>query len=129
MRRISNRVTHAQYFTTRLFLRSTANRIFMTSVARTTFPRERILQAAADLFAEAGFRGASTRDIARTALVNDATVYRHFSSKKDLFAAVLEADLQKLRVRADLLVQVANAEDLRSALCLIFALLTTSLAE
>jgi glutamine---fructose-6-phosphate transaminase (isomerizing) len=90
--------------------------------------RERILFAATDLFAQLGFNGASTRDIARLAAVNDATVYRHFSSKKNLFVTVLEAELQKLRVRADLQVEAANAEDLRSALCVIFALLTDALA-
>ena len=100
----------------------------MTTVASATNPQERILHAATDLFAQVGFNGASTRDIARLAAVNDATVYRHFVSKKNLFVAVLEAELQKLRVRPDLLVQVANAEDLRSALCVVFELLTDALA-
>lgn len=100
----------------------------MTPVASATNPQERILHAATDLFAQVGFNGASTRDIARLAAVNDATVYRHFVSKKNLFVTVLEAELQKLRVRPDLLVQVANAEDLRSALCVIFELLTDALA-
>ena len=100
----------------------------MTPTVSATNPQKRILHAAADLFAQVGFNGASTRDIARLASVNDATVYRHFSSKKDLFAAVLEAELQKLRVRADLLMHVANVEDVRAALCVIFELLTEALA-
>jgi AcrR family transcriptional regulator len=100
----------------------------MTPVAIATNPQERILQAATDLFSQVGFNGASTRDIARLAAVNDATIYRHFASKKNLFVTVLEAELQKLRVRPDLLVQVANAEDLRSALGVIFELLTDALA-
>jgi len=100
----------------------------MTLVAGTTNPQERILQAATDLFAEVGYSGASTRDIARIAAVNDATVYRHFSSKKVLFAAVLEGELKKLSVRADLMVNVANAEDIRSALTVIFELLNEALA-
>ena len=91
-------------------------------------PQERILQAATDLFAEVGFSGASTRDIARMAAVNDATVYRHFSSKKNLFAAVLEAELRKLSVRADILLKVSNTDDLQSALRIIFELLTEALA-
>ncbi len=100
----------------------------MPPVASATKPQERILHAAAELFARVGFNGASTRDIARLAAVNDATVYRHFSSKKNLFAAVLEAELQKLSVRADLLMHVANVEDLQSALGVIFELLTEALA-
>lgn len=100
----------------------------MTSVAGATNSRERILQAARDLFSEVGFSGASTRDIARMAAVNDATVYRHFSSKKDLFIAVLESDLKQLTFRADLLLHVSNTDDLRSALRIIFELLTEALA-
>jgi AcrR family transcriptional regulator len=98
----------------------------MTSVASAT-SQERILQAATDLFSEVGFSGASTRDIARMAAVNDATVYRHFSSKKDLFTAVLEGELRKLSVRADLLLHVSNTDDLQSALRIIFELLTEAL--
>ena len=91
-------------------------------------PQERILQAAAELFAEVGYSGASTRDIARIAAVNDATVYRHFSSKNKLFGAVLEAELKKLSVRVDLMVHVVDAKDVRSALSVIFDLLTEALA-
>jgi AcrR family transcriptional regulator len=100
----------------------------MTFVTGATNPQERILHAAADLFAEVGYSGASTRDIAKMAAVNDATVYRHFLSKKVLFAAVLEAELKKLSVRADLMVHVANAENIRAALAVIFELLTEALA-
>jgi AcrR family transcriptional regulator len=99
----------------------------MMSVTGATNPQKRILQAATDLFAEVGFSGASTRDIARMAAVNDATVYRHFSSKKKLFAAVIETELHKLRDRADLLLRVMNADDVRSAPLVIFELLTEAL--
>src|SRR5579862_7811728 len=100
----------------------------MTLITGAINPQERILHAAANLFAEVGYSGASTRDIAKMAAVNDATVYRHFSSKKVLFAAVLETELQKLSVRANLIVHIANAEDIRSALTAIFELLTEALA-
>ena len=100
----------------------------MNSVASAADPQKRILQAATALFAAVGFSGASTRDIARMAVVNDATVYRHFRSKRDLFAAVLEAELQELRIRSDLLMHVPDSEDSRPALCVIFELLTELLA-
>src|ERR1700722_5364953 len=99
----------------------------MTSVASAT-PQERILQAATDLFSEGGFSGASTRDIARMAAVNGATVYRHFLSKKQLFVAVLEAELRKLRVRSVLLLHITDTDDLQSALRIVFKLLTEALA-
>jgi AcrR family transcriptional regulator len=47
-------------------------------------PRERILRAAADLFASTGYRGATTRRIAEAASVNEVTLFRHFGSKQEL---------------------------------------------
>jgi AcrR family transcriptional regulator len=46
--------------------------------------RERILDAAAKLYAETGFRGATTRRIAERAGVNEITLFRHFGSKTRL---------------------------------------------
>ena len=46
--------------------------------------RDRILQAAATLYAETGFRGATTRRIAERAGVNEITLFRHFGSKTRL---------------------------------------------
>lgn len=47
-------------------------------------PRTRILEAAARVFAETGYRGATTRRIAQEADVNEVTLFRHFGSKDDL---------------------------------------------
>ena len=47
-------------------------------------PRERILRAAAALFADTGYRGATTRRIAERAAVNEVTLFRHFGSKQEL---------------------------------------------
>jgi AcrR family transcriptional regulator len=46
--------------------------------------REEILKAAARLYCEAGFRGTTTRGVAREAGVNEVTVFRHFGSKEAL---------------------------------------------
>jgi AcrR family transcriptional regulator len=46
--------------------------------------REEILKAAARLYCETGFRGTTTRGIAREAGVNEVTVFRHFGSKEAL---------------------------------------------
>jgi len=46
--------------------------------------RERILKAAADVYAASGFRGATTRRIAEHAGVNEVTLFRHFGSKTRL---------------------------------------------
>jgi AcrR family transcriptional regulator len=60
-------------------------------------PQDRILDAAEQMFAEAGFDGASLRDIVREAGVNLATVYYYFESKEGLIAAVIERRLGPLR--------------------------------
>jgi AcrR family transcriptional regulator len=53
--------------------------------------REALLHAAAELFAAKGFAGTSTKEIAKAANTSETTIYRHFSSKADLFStAVLE---------------------------------------
>jgi AcrR family transcriptional regulator len=49
-----------------------------------------IIQAAAYLFAQRGFSGASIADIARNAGIGKGTVYEYFDSKEDLFFAVFQ---------------------------------------
>src|SRR3954449_1660417 len=49
---------------------------------------ERIIRAATRLFAERGFDGVSTRDIAAAVDLNIATVHHHVGSKADLYDAV-----------------------------------------
>ncbi len=51
--------------------------------------RDRILDAALESFAEKGFSGTSTKEIARRAKVNEVTVFRQFKSKRALFSAVI----------------------------------------
>ena len=54
--------------------------------------RDQLLDAAARLYAEAGYRGATTRRIAMQAGVNEITLFRHFGSKDALMReAILRA--------------------------------------
>ena len=46
--------------------------------------RDRLLHAAARVYSETGFRGATTRRIAQEAGVNEITIFRHFGSKATL---------------------------------------------
>jgi AcrR family transcriptional regulator len=46
--------------------------------------RNQLIEAAARLYAEAGYRGATTRRIAGEAGVNEITLFRHFGSKDAL---------------------------------------------
>lgn len=52
--------------------------------------RSRILEAALQVFAETGYRGATTRRIAQIADVNEVTLFRHFGSKDDLLRSAVE---------------------------------------
>lgn len=52
--------------------------------------REQILQTAVDLFSQRGFRGTTTKEIARVAGVSEAMVFRHFATKDALYGAILD---------------------------------------
>ena len=53
--------------------------------------RRQILGVAMKLFAQQGFQGTTTRQIAERARVNEAIVFRHFPTKEELYWAVIEA--------------------------------------
>ncbi|UDY35376.1 TetR/AcrR family transcriptional regulator [Dermatobacter hominis] len=52
--------------------------------------RQRILDAATDLFIEKGYEGTSLREIAERVGVTKAALYYHFASKAEMVAALLE---------------------------------------
>jgi len=70
--------------------------------ATRTVTEARILEAAVQLFAQNGFKGASTRDIARLARVNEVTLFRYFPRKNDLFCAAAESRLSRVRMGREL---------------------------
>jgi AcrR family transcriptional regulator len=55
--------------------------------------RTRILAAAARVYAQYGFRGATTRLIANEAGVNEVTLFRTFGSKAELLQAMLQSQV------------------------------------
>jgi TetR/AcrR family transcriptional regulator len=65
--------------------------------------RQRILESSREVFARTGLHGARTRDLAKAAGINQATLFAHFASKEDLFAAAvlqpLTAQLEGIRER------------------------------
>ena len=60
------------------------------AVAPATSPRDALLGAAIELFAERGPASVSIRDIARHAEVHHSLVHRHFGTKDDLLAEAIE---------------------------------------
>jgi len=53
--------------------------------------RRVIVEAAVALFSRKGFRGTTTKEIAETAGCSEATIFKHFSTKEELYSAILEA--------------------------------------
>jgi AcrR family transcriptional regulator len=63
----------------------------MNNPARLTGDERRIaiVQAATQVFANNGFHGTTTRELAKAAGVSEALLYKHFPSKESLFSAML----------------------------------------
>jgi TetR/AcrR family transcriptional regulator len=53
--------------------------------------RRQLLKIAIESFARKGFGGTKTRDIAAAAGVSEAILFRHFTSKEDLYHAILDS--------------------------------------
>lgn len=76
------------------------------------FTRDQLLKAAAEVFAERGFEGASLQEVAARAGVTSATIYRHFESKADLLLGVVDEAIHALPLAESLRVnEVLAPED------------------
>jgi AcrR family transcriptional regulator len=78
--------------------------------------RARILAAARELFERNGTRGTTTREVAERAGVNEATLFRHFGSKRALLDAMREqaCGLEQFRAVLSTLAGASPAADLRT---------------
>jgi AcrR family transcriptional regulator len=76
---------------------------------------QRLLAAAARVFARDGLDGATTREIAREAGLNEVTLFRHFQTKERLLAAVIGSNFNTEKTRAQSL-PPATTGDLRADL-------------
>ena len=50
-----------------------------------------IVEAAIAFFSQKGFRGTTTKEIAEAAGCSEATIFKHFTTKEELYSAILEA--------------------------------------
>ena len=57
--------------------------------------RDRILETSIELFAEKGFNGTTTKEIAEKAEVNESLIFRHFSTKRELYGAIIEKKINE----------------------------------
>lgn len=82
----------------------------MPIAPKTSERTDKIVQAAAQLFARQGYHGTSTREIARLAEMSENTLFRHFEHKEDIFWAALREGLSGLRPRKDLLDSILECD-------------------
>ena len=87
----------------------------------------RIVEAAVQLFSRQGFKGTSTREIAQLADVNEATLFRYFPRKRDLFWAAADSRLQRVKLSRDLQSVLANDADPQQTIPLIISFMCDSL--
>jgi AcrR family transcriptional regulator len=74
--------------------------------------RQQIIEAAMELFAQKGFRGTTTRDLAAHAGVNEAIIFRHFKTKEELYSAIIEHKAGEHRkTQLEELERLADAND------------------
>jgi AcrR family transcriptional regulator len=74
--------------------------------------RQEIITSAMELFARKGFRGTTTRDLATHAEINEAIIFRHFSTKEELYRAIIEHKAAEDRdVRMEEFERLANTKD------------------
>ena len=71
--------------------------------------RRAIVQAALRVFSSGSYAGSTTAEIAREAGVSEPVLYRHFASKRDLWAACLDAAWEEFRDALDNLVDTTLA--------------------
>jgi AcrR family transcriptional regulator len=69
------------------------------SVGSRTMTREDILEAAAQVFRQKGFHGASMNDIADAVNLRKASLYHHVTSKQEMLVEILDQALQLLLER------------------------------
>ncbi|WP_447969499.1 TetR/AcrR family transcriptional regulator [Nitrospira sp. M1] len=77
-----------------------------------------IIASAARLFAAKGFTGTKTKVIAEHAGVSEALVFKHFPSKKDLYAAILEDQCPIPSILAELKTFADEQHDVKVFSCI-----------
>ena len=66
----------------------------ITRKLRAADRRRQIIEVAMALFSAKGFEGTTTREISRAAGVSEAIIFRHFATKEDLYAAIIDFIIQ-----------------------------------
>ena len=65
-----------------------------------TQTREKIMNAATDLFSAKGFAAVTTKEIAKNAGVSEVTLYRYFESKRSLFNSIVKENMMNYGINS-----------------------------
>jgi AcrR family transcriptional regulator len=75
--------------------------------------RGQIIEAAASLFSRKGFNGTTTREVAEAVGVSEAAVFKHFATKEELYAAIIEAKAQTEQILSTAIAAAKTKDDAR----------------
>lgn len=70
--------------------------------------KQQIVEVAARMFAEKGFKGTTTKELASGAGVSEAIIFRHFPSKRALYSAIIDHKTKEGAAR--IIAQLKEAE-------------------
>lgn len=101
----------------------------MKKAAEKSVTEVRIVEAAVQLFSRQGYKGTSTREIAHLAGVNEATLFRYFARKADLFWAAAESRLNRLKLGRELQHGLATDMDPEVVLPMLVDFLVKEISE
>ena len=88
--------------------------------------RRQIMDGARTVFLSAGFDGASMNDIAREAGVSKGTLYAYFTSKDDLFEAIIRGEYAQAAERLCVFKREGDARAMLTDFGFCFAMAMTS---
>lgn len=91
--------------------------------------KKQLINTAMRLFAEQGFDGTSTREIAEAAGITEAIIFRHFRTKEDLYWAVLADRVDRGGRNRRIREHLESGDDLREVLVSIAEVLLDRTAE
>lgn len=91
--------------------------------------KDSILEIASTAFLEHGYRGASVNEMSRRSGISKETIYRYFSNKKELFAAVLDHELDAYQRGIAELDNIDQELEVRDVLTRVGSLLLTHLLQ
>src|SRR5262245_41048468 len=91
-------------------------RSFSADRAKPKANEQEVLEVATAYFLKHGYQGASINAMARSSGISKESIYRYFSSKKQLFEAVIARELVEYQTKVENILAAVNTMDLREAL-------------